>query len=113
MSCELYVRRLPLDMDDDGVRRLFAVAGRVTHIHRVKDARSGEYRGTIFVKMASDAEAKEAIALLDGARLDNHDISVALSLPQKRAGETAPAADARASKVKPKPKPGRTGGRRR
>jgi len=118
MSREIYVRRLPAEIDDEGIRRLFAVAGKVGFIHRVKDARTGEFRGTVFIKMGSEAEAKEAIELLDGARIDGADISVALARPQTAASASAPAADGgrpAGGKSKPKPRSGRpgSGGRRR
>jgi len=111
MSREIYVRRLPVTIDDEGIRRLFAVAGKVGFIHRVKDARTGEFRGTVFIKMGSEAEAKEAVELLDGARIDHNDISVALAQPQASA---APASgDQRPAARKPKPgRPGTRGGRR-
>jgi len=91
MSRELYVRRLPVTIDEEGVRRLFAVAGKVSFVHMVKDARSGEFRGTVFVKMSTDAEVKEAVDLLDGARIDNHEISVAIALPQQQRDESTKA----------------------
>ncbi len=87
MSKDLYVKNLPLEMTEEELRRLFAVAGKVSYIHMVKDAKSGEFIGCAYVKMSSEAEAKDAIVCLDGARLINRDIVVVEALPQRPAGQ--------------------------
>lgn len=86
MSNDLYVRQISADATEEDLRKLFAVSGKVTYVHMVKDAKSGEFVGCAFVKMASEAEAKDAIVTLDGALLINRTISVVAALPQKPRG---------------------------
>ena len=86
MSKDLYVRHISAEATEEDLRKLFAVSGKVTYVHMVKDAKSGEFVGCAFVKMASEAEAKDAIVTLDGALLINRTISVVAALPQKPKG---------------------------
>lgn len=86
MSKDLYVRSISPEATEEDLRRLFAVAGKVTYVHLVKDARSGEFGGCAFVKMATEAEAKEALTILDGALLINRTILVSIARPQKPKG---------------------------
>jgi len=83
MSKELYVGNLPLPYTEEDLRRLFAVAGSVSYIHLVTDPQTGESKGCAYVKMSSEAEAKDAIECLDGARVENHHIKVSVARPQK------------------------------
>jgi RNA recognition motif-containing protein len=86
MSKDLYVRQISADATEEDLRKLFAVCGKVTYVHMVKDAKSGEFVGCAFVKMSSEAEARDAIVTLDGALLINRTISVIAALPQKPRG---------------------------
>ena len=86
MSKDLYVKHISSEATEEDLRKLFAVSGKVTYVHMVKDAKSGEFVGCAFVKMSSEAEAKDAIVTLDGALLINRTISVIAALPQKPKG---------------------------
>ncbi len=86
MSKDLYVRNISREATEEEVRKLFSVIGKVSYIHLVTDARTGEFKGCGYVKMASEAEAREAIASLDGALLINRVISVTQARPQTTAG---------------------------
>ena len=88
MSKDLYVRHIPAEATEEDLRKLFSVCGKVTYIHMVKDAKSGEFVGCAFVKMATEAEAKDAIAMLDEALLINRSILVSAARPQKAKGST-------------------------
>ena len=83
MSKDLYVRNISLEAGEEDVRKLFSVVGKVSNIHLVTDARTGQFRGYGYIKMSSEAEAKEAIISLNGARLINRIITVTEALPQK------------------------------
>lgn len=87
MTKDLYVRNISSEAKEEDVRKLFSIAGKVAYIHLVTDAKTGEFKGCGYVKMSSEAEAKEAITCLDGARLINRIISVTEALPQKPPGE--------------------------
>jgi RNA recognition motif-containing protein len=86
MGKDLYVRHISLEATEEDLRKLFAVSGKVTYVHMVKDAKSGEFVGCAFVKMSSEAEARDAIVTLDGALLINRTISVVAARPQKPVG---------------------------
>lgn len=104
MTKDLYVRNIPPESGEEEVRRLFSVAGKVSYIHLVTDEKTGEFKGCGYIKMASEAEAKEAINCLDGARLDGgHTLSVTVALPQKSKASGQP-------EQRDRP-PARTGGR--
>jgi RNA recognition motif-containing protein len=104
MTKDLYVRNIPPESGEEGVRKLFSVAGKVSYIHLVTDPKTGEFKGCGYVKMASEAEAKEAINCLDGARLDGgHILSVTEALPQKSKGGAPPRSENSPQKSKAVP----------
>jgi len=73
---EIYVADISFDVVEEDLHKLFSVCGSVRAINMLKDAKSGNFNGRAFIRMASDAEAKEAINMLDGTRLLNRCISV-------------------------------------
>jgi len=83
MSKELYVGSLSLDVTEYDLEKLFSVSGRVTSIHLICDNKTGEFKGCGYVRMSSEAEAKDAIASLDGAMLIDRRITVSIANPQK------------------------------
>ena len=85
MTKDLYVRNISPQATEEDVRKLFSVAGKVSFIHLVTEAGSGAWTGRGYVKMASEAAAKEAINILDGARLIDRVIAVCAARPQKPA----------------------------
>lgn len=90
MSKDLYVKNLsPLTTEED-LRTLFAVSGKVTYIHMVIDPKSEQFLGCAYVKMSSEAEAKDAINALHEARYMSATISVSVALPRTAAGSSAP-----------------------
>lgn len=80
---ELYVGSLSYDVTEYELEKLFAVSGRVTSIHLITDAVTGQFKGCGYVRMATEAEAKDAIDSLDGAWLFDKRITVSLANPQK------------------------------
>lgn len=91
MSKDLYVKNLAPQTTEDDLRTLFAVAGKVTYIHMVVDQKTEQFLGCAYVKMSSEAEAKEAINSLNEARYMNAYISVTVALPRTAAGSVRPA----------------------
>lgn len=89
MGKDLYVTNISLEATEEDVRKLFSVVGKVAYIHLVTDAKTGQFKGCGYVKMASEADAKEAITTLDGARLINRIIAVCEARPQKTGGPKA------------------------
>jgi RNA recognition motif-containing protein len=83
MTKDLYVRNISSQATEEDVRKLFAVAGKVSYIHLIVDDKSGAMTGRGYVKMASEAAAKEALNILDGALLIDRVIEVREARPQK------------------------------
>lgn len=84
MGRELFVRHISEKAREDDLRRLFGVAGTVVSIRLLTDPETGRFKGCGFVKMASDAEAREAITTLDDALLIDRVIAVSEARPQKQ-----------------------------
>ena len=80
---ELYVGSLSYDVTEYDIEKLFSVSGRVTSIHLITDLKTGEFKGCGYVRMSSEAEAKDAVASLDGAMLIDRQITVSIANPQK------------------------------
>jgi RNA recognition motif-containing protein len=77
MGSRLYVGNLSWDTNDTTLRAAFEKGGRkVKDVHMVMDRDTGKPRGFGFVEMGSDAEAKAAIADMDGAELDGRNLKV-------------------------------------
>jgi RNA recognition motif-containing protein len=64
---ELYVGSLSYDVTEYELEKLFAVSGNVTSIHLITDAVTGQFKGCGYVRMSTEAEARDAIDSLDGA----------------------------------------------
>ena len=68
MGKRLYVGNLPYDADEAGLRAAFSQDGRIVErVHIVLDRETQRPRGFAFVEMASDDQAKAAMAAMDGA----------------------------------------------
>ncbi|WP_305044477.1 RNA recognition motif domain-containing protein [Geoalkalibacter sp.] len=72
---EIFVTDIALEASEDDLRKLFSVCGTVRSIHRVNDPQ-GQFKGVAFVRMANDAQTRDAIQNLDGTRLLNRCIRV-------------------------------------
>ena len=82
MARDLYVTNISFEATEEDLQKLFSVAGTVNSVRLLTDPRTGQFRGSAFVRMAGSREAKEAISSLDGARLINRIISVSEARPQ-------------------------------
>ncbi len=83
MGIEVYVGQLSGSVTEDEVKKLFSVVGTVTSVHMVTDPASGEFRGCGYVRMSTDEEAREAIDLLNGAKLGDRLIVVKNAPPKQ------------------------------
>lgn len=85
MGTRLYVGNLAYSTTEEGLRNSFGADGRkVASVFIVTDRETGRPRGFAFVEMASDADAKAAIAAMDGQQLDGRALRV--NEAQERAG---------------------------
>jgi len=82
MGVEIYVGHVSGTVTEDEVKKLFSVVGTVESVHLVVDSVSGEFRGCGYVRMSTDEEAREAIDLLNGAKLGDRLITVKNAPPK-------------------------------
>jgi RNA recognition motif-containing protein len=76
MGNRLYVGNLPYSVTELDLRDLFAPMGTVTEAKIVTDRETGRPRGFGFVEMSNDAEAKKAIAEIDGRDVQGRPVAV-------------------------------------
>jgi RNA recognition motif-containing protein len=89
MGVEIYVGHISGTVTEDEVRKLFSVVGTVSSVHLVTDSSSGESRGCGYVRMSTEDEAREAVDLLNGARLGDR-LIVVKDAPPKNFKNTGP-----------------------
>ncbi len=95
MGVEIYVGHISGTVTEDEVRKLFSVVGTVTSVHLVTDSGSGESRGCGYVRMSTEDEAREAVDLLNGAKLGDRLIVVKDAPPKnfKKTGSSGAGRD--------------------
>ena len=77
MGTKLYVGNLSYDSTEGSLRTAFEADGRqVREVALIMDRETGKPRGFAFVQMGSEADAKAAIAALDGKDLDGRTLRV-------------------------------------
>ena len=86
MAKRLFVGNLNYTTTEETVRALFAEAGQVESVSLVTDRETGQSRGFGFVEMATEDEAREAIARLNGREVDRRKITVNEARPQQNRG---------------------------
>jgi RNA recognition motif-containing protein len=91
MGIEVYVGQISGGVTEDEIRKLFTVVGTVSSVHLVLDPDTGASRGCGYVRMSTEDEAREAIDLLNGAKLGDRLIVVknAPAKSFKKGGSTA------------------------
>ncbi|MHB8134648.1 MAG: RNA recognition motif domain-containing protein [Anaerolineaceae bacterium] len=83
MGNKLYVGNLSYATTEDDLKTLFAKAGTVASVEVIKDRETGRSKGFAFVQMSTDAEAEDAIRLVNGQQLDNRDLRVSIARPRE------------------------------
>ena len=78
----IFVGNLDLHATEELLRSLFASYGQVETVTIVKDRDTGEARGFAFVEMTQAADAKAAIASLDGVLLKERALRVNEARPK-------------------------------
>lgn len=77
MGKRLFVGNLAFSTTEGTLESLFAQDGRkVESVSVVQDRDTGRSRGFAFVEMSNDADAKAAIAALDGKQVDGRAVRV-------------------------------------
>jgi RNA recognition motif-containing protein len=86
MGKRIYCGNLSFRATENDVRDLFSQHGEVTDVHLVMDRETGRSRGFAFVEMATDEQAKAAIAALDGFRHQDRNLKVNEAQPREGGG---------------------------
>lgn len=84
MASKLFVAGLAYAITDDQLEEAFAQFGTVVSAKVIMDRDTNRSKGYGFVEMASDDEAKAAIAGMDGKELDGRRITVNEARPQEK-----------------------------
>jgi len=87
-SRELYISEISFSAEEEDLRKLFVLFGTVNSVHMVKDPKSGLFKGSAFIRMATPAQAKDALSL-DGTYLIDRCISVTAARPKQSEGPAA------------------------
>jgi len=82
---DLFVSDISFDVEEEDLRKLFSVCGTVSAINMLNDKRTGKFNGVAFVRMATTAQARDAVNMLDGTRLENRCINVSAAQAKKTA----------------------------
>ena len=86
MGLKLYVGNFPYSIGDANLQEMFSAFGTVTSAKVIMDRESGRSKGFGFVEMSTEAEAKAAIAGLDGKDLEGRAIKVNEARPKPEGG---------------------------
>ena len=86
MSTKLYVGNLSFGTTNQDLNDLFGQVGTVESANVVEDRETGRSRGFGFVEMASQADAENAIAQLDGKEFDGRNLKVNEAKPREDRG---------------------------
>ncbi len=76
MSKRLYVGNLSYSTTELELREVFERSGSVTDVKVMMDRETGRPRGFAFVEMSTDAEARDAIAQLNGSELGGRTLKI-------------------------------------
>ena len=82
MSSKLYVGNIPYETSESDLENLFAQAGSVASVTVMRDRETGRARGFAFVEMATEAEAKNAIAQFNERPFGGRTLTVNEARPQ-------------------------------
>ncbi|HET8991865.1 MAG TPA: RNA-binding protein [Candidatus Saccharimonadales bacterium] len=83
MAMKLYVGGLAYSITEQELETLFAEYGKVTSSAVIKDRETNQSKGFGFIEMADDAEAKAAMAALNGKEVSGRAIMVNEARPQE------------------------------
>jgi len=83
MDAKLYVGNLSYNTTEESLRAAFSTAGTVVSVDMIKDRDTGRLKGFAFVTMSNQAEAENAIKLLNEKMVDNRAIRVNIARPRE------------------------------
>ena len=83
---KIYVGNLSFSATEDSIRSLFEPHGAVEGVSLITDRDTGRSRGFAFVEMADSAEARRAIASLNGTTQGDRTLNVNEARPKSDRG---------------------------
>jgi cold-inducible RNA-binding protein len=89
MAKRLYVGNVSFKATEDQLREFFANVGEVETIRMIVVPQTGQPKGFAFVEMATDEEARKAMAALNGKPFLGRDLRVSEARPAKPREERA------------------------
>jgi RNA recognition motif-containing protein len=84
MGTRLYVGNLSYNVDSSALEQLFAQHGQVTSAQVISDRDTGRSKGFGFIEMASESDAQNAIAALNGQEYDGRALTVNEARPKEQ-----------------------------
>lgn len=82
----IYVSNLSFNVQDEDLKDFFTPFGEVTSAKVITDRETGRSRGFGFVEMSDDTASQKAITELNGATVENRQISVSEAKPKENRG---------------------------
>ena len=76
MGKRIYVGGLPYSATESQIETLFIPHGQVSSVEIITDRQTGQAKGFAFVEMATDGEAANAIAALNGSMMGGRTLTV-------------------------------------
>ncbi len=83
MSKKIYVGNISFKATQEDLKELFSKHGAVESVNVITDPQTGRSKGFGFIEMASEEDAKKAIASLNGTQFLERTLSVAEAKPQE------------------------------
>ncbi len=90
MDVKLYVGNLSYSTTEDDLKTLFTKAGQVESVALITDRGTGNSKGFAFVEMNTQAEAEQAISMLNGFNLDDRELKVNVAKPREDRKSSGP-----------------------
>jgi len=76
MGKRLYVGNLPFSATEDSMKEAFSQFGAVESVTLIMDNQTGQSKGFGFVELATQQEANDAIAKMNGYEMDGRTLKV-------------------------------------
>ena len=80
---KIYVGNIPFSATEESLSAEFGAFGEVEDIALITDRETGRPRGFVFVTMADDTQAREAIEKLNGQEVGGRTITVIVARPRE------------------------------
>ncbi|HYA13567.1 MAG TPA: RNA-binding protein [Syntrophales bacterium] len=86
MNRNLYVGNLTVNVTEEALKNNFSNAGKVGKVNIIKDNYTGQSKGFGFVEMETEEDARKAVEMFNGGKLDGNTIVVNEAKPRREGG---------------------------